>query len=214
MAVTEITIDTLPVLFEAVAKEFEEKKELLCEMDARMGDGDLGLTMSKGYGALPQLIRDQTDPSNIGKTLMKAGMKMSGVVPSTMGTLMSSGIMSGGKALNGKTAIGAQEMAEFLSAFAEGLQKRGKCQPGDRTIYDAMKPAGDRAKEKAEAGGSLGDVISAALDGANAGVEATKEMVPKYGKAAVFAAKAKGTEDQGAVAGRCLIEGLARYILA
>ena len=202
MAVTEITIDTLPVLFESVAREFEEKKELLCEMDARMGDGDLGLTMSKGYGALPQLIRDQTDPSNIGKTLMKAGMKMSGVVPSTMGTLMSSGIMSGGKALNGKTAIGAPEMAVFLIAFAEGLQKRGKCQPGDRTIYDAMKPAGDRAKEKAEAGL------------ANAGVAATKEMVPKYGKAAVFAAKAKGTEDQGAVAGRCLIEGLARYILA
>ena len=53
-----------------------------------------------------------------------------------------------------------------------------------------------------------------ALDGANAGVATTKEMVPKYGKAAVFAAKAKGTEDQGAVAGRCLIEGLARYILA
>ncbi len=214
MAVTEITLETLPELFEEVAKEFAEKKELLCEMDARMGDGDLGLTMSKGYGALPQLIRDNTEPDNIGKTLMKSGMKMSGVVPSTMGTLMSSGIMAAGKALAGKTVIGGPELGVFFTAFAEGLQKRGKCQAGDRTIYDAMKPAADKAAAKAAEGASLEEVLKAALEGATEGVEATKDMVPKYGKAAVFSAKAKGTEDQGAVAGKSLIEGMARYILA
>ena len=48
----------------------------------------------------------------------------------------------------------------------------------------------------------------AALEGAKAGVEATKEMTPKYGKAAVFAAKALGTEDQGATAGMLLVQGL------
>ncbi len=39
------------------------------------------LTMDKGYGALPDLIRENAEPGDIGKTLMKAGMKMSSVVP-------------------------------------------------------------------------------------------------------------------------------------
>lgn len=212
MAVEAITIETLDDLFESVAAIFADKKDELCAMDARMGDGDLGLTMSKGYGALPQLIRDNTDPQDIGKTLMKAGMKMASVVPSTMGTLMASGLMAAGKALKGKTEIGPEEMATFVAAFADGLTKRGKCQPSDRTIYDAFLPAAEQAKKAADAGGSLSDVAEAALKGAEQGVEATKDMIPKYGKAAVFAAKAKGTEDQGAVAGKYVLEGIRNYI--
>ena len=56
---------------------FADKRDELCDMDAKMGDGDLGLTMDKGYGALPDLIRENAEPGDIGKTLMKAGMKMS-----------------------------------------------------------------------------------------------------------------------------------------
>ena len=212
MAVEKVTIETLDDMFSSVAAIFVEKKEELCAMDARMGDGDLGLTMSKGYGELPQLIRDNTDPHDIGKTLMKAGMKMAGVVPSTMGTLMASGLMAAGKALKGKNEIGPGELATFVSAFADGLQKRGKCQPGDRTIYDAFLPASEQATQAADAGGTLSDVAEAALRGAESGVEATKDMIPKYGKAAVFAAKAKGTEDQGAVAGKYVLEGIRNYI--
>ena len=106
----KFTTEQLPELFAGVASMFAEKKEELCDMDAKMGDGDLGLTMDKGYGALPQLIKENTEPGDIGKTLMKAGMKMAGLVPSTMGTLMSSGVMEGGKALKGKTEFGAEEL--------------------------------------------------------------------------------------------------------
>ena len=77
----DIRIEDLPELFESIAKVFVEKKDELCAMDANMGDGDLGLTMSKGYSAMPDLIRENTVENNIGKTLFKAGMKMSSVVP-------------------------------------------------------------------------------------------------------------------------------------
>ena len=96
---TEIRIEELPELFEFIAKVFVEKKDELCAMDANMGDGDLGLTMSKGYSAMPDLIRENTVENNVGKTLFKAGMKMASVVPSTMGTLMASGLMEAGNRL-------------------------------------------------------------------------------------------------------------------
>ena len=211
---TSITCEQLPALFQGVAAVFAEKKEELCEMDAQMGDGDLGLTMDKGYGALPSLLQENMEVGDVGKTLMKAGMKMSSVVPSTMGTLMSSGIMEGGKALKGKAELGAAELAAYLTAFAAGIQKRGKCQLGDRTILDAVDPAARAAERAAAEGGDLAAVLNAACEGAAQGVEATKSMTPKFGKAAVFAAKAAGVPDQGAVAGACMLDGLKRGLEA
>lgn len=206
-----ITCRELPELFQGVADIFSEEKDRLCEMDAKMGDGDLGLTMSKGYGALPQLITDNLQEDSVGKTLMKAAMKMQSLVPSTMGTLMSSGIMAGGKAVGNKGEMTSADLAAFLTGFAGGIQKRGKCSLGDRTILDSVDAAAKAAEKASEEGADLRKVIDAACAGAEAGVEATKDMIPKYGKAAVFAAKAKGVPDQGAVAGQLLIEGLARY---
>ena len=134
----KITFEQLPEWFEGVAAIFTEKKDELCDMDAKMGDGDLGLTMHKGYAALPDLIRENSETGDVGKTLMKSGMKMASVVPSTMGTLMSSGVMEGGMALKGKSELGPAELATYLTAFAAGVQKRGKCALGDRTILDAV----------------------------------------------------------------------------
>ena len=81
----EILAKDVPEWFKGASNIFAEKKVELCEMDANMGDGDLGLTMSKGFGALPDLIAENMDENNIGMTLVKAGMKMAAVVPSTMG---------------------------------------------------------------------------------------------------------------------------------
>ena len=93
-------------VMEAVAQIMTEQADHLCEMDARMGDGDLGLTMKKGYCALPEIYAG-LEEADMGKRLSKAGMKMSSVVPSTMGTLMSSGWMEGGKRLIGKEEVDA-----------------------------------------------------------------------------------------------------------
>lgn len=207
-----IKLEDLSKLFEGVAEIFDEKKDELCEMDANMGDGDLGLTMQKGFSQLPRLIVENEEANDIGKTLFKSASKMAGIVPSTMGTLMSSGIMEAGKVLKGKEELDTADFAEFLMAFAQGVQKRGKCQAGDRTILDSVLSAAERAKGLDLATASFKDVIEAACEGAKDGVEATKDMIPKYGKAAVFSAKAKGIPDQGAVAGMYLIEGLSRFL--
>lgn len=203
----EIKINDWISIMDAVAQVMTEHADRLCEMDARMGDGDLGLTMKKGYRALPAIYAGLEEP-DMGKRLSKSGLKMSSVVPSTMGTLMSSGWMEGGKRLVGKEAVDAVDFAAFLCAFADGIAKRGKCVPGDRTVLDAILPAAQGAERAASSGSDLTATALAALEGAKAGLAATKNMVPKYGKAAVFAAKALGTEDQGATAGMLLVQGL------
>ena len=211
-----ISFQQVPELFDRVGQMFADRKDELCEMDARLGDGDLGLTMSKGFGALPGLMREEA-PSvagDVGKLLVKAGMKMSSLVPSTMGFLMSAGIMEGGKALKGKTEVDGVALAGYLAGFAAGVQKRGKCDEGQRTIYDAVKPAADAATAYVEKSqnASLLSVISAAEVAAKAGVEKTKTMVPVFGKAAVHAAQSAGLADQGATAGFYMIHAMYQYL--
>lgn len=212
----KLTIGDVPEMFEKVAEIFREKKEQLCEMDAAMGDGDLGLTMSKGYGALPGFLRETAVEGEIGKQLMKAGMKMQNEVPSTMGTLMSAGIMQAGKAFKGKTELVPADMATYVTAFAEGIQRRGKCALGDRTILDSVDAGARKAVALVESApdATFADVMAAAVDGADEGVKATKDMIPRFGKAAVHAAKAKGVMDQGALAGYYMLLGLKNYFVS
>lgn len=208
-----ITTENLPDLFAAVAQVMAERAELLCGMDARMGDGDLGLTMKRGFAALSEALRTSGE-LDLGKRITSAAMKMAGTAPSTMGTLMASGLMRGGMALAGASEIGPAEFSLFLNAFAEGIAKRGKCARGERTVLDAVGPAADRAAEllAQRPDATLSSVASTALEGARSGVESTKAMVPKYGKAAVFAGQTAGIPDQGACAGMYFLEGLFRYL--
>ena len=198
----KLTLNQIPDVFVPVAEIFAQKKEELCDMDAKMGDGDLGLTMDKGYGA-----------GDFGKVFMKSGMKMASIVPSTMGTLMSSGLMGAGRELKGKVELVPSDFALFYHGFAEGIAKRGKCAAGDRTIYDALYSAAKKVNESLTNSPNLSflEISEIALIGAEEGVEATKCMIPKFGKAAVFSAKANGIADQGAVAGYYLLVGIHNY---
>ena len=139
---------------------------------------------------------------------------MANLVPSTMGFLMSSGVMEGGKNLKGKTEIDGMGLAAYLVGFAAGIQKRGKCQTGQRTIYDSVFPAAQAAKELTEKNpeASLSEVVAVALNAAKEGTESTKSMVPVFGKAAVHAAQCAGIADQGEVAGYYKILGFYNYI--
>lgn len=205
------TIDDTRTMFDGIAEMFDRQCEKLCEMDAMMGDGDLGLTMKKGFAVCAETIRQSQD-TNPGKAIMMAGMKMSSAVPSTMGTLMSSGLMTGGKIVADKFEWGSAEFAAFLDGFCAGVAKRGKCAPGDRTIYDALYTASEHARQAQKAGENLDGVAKAAWEGALEGIESTKQMMPKYGKAAVFSEKAIGHADQGAVAAGLLMEAMYRSI--
>lgn len=207
-----VLIQDLPAMFQKIGDIMRENEAYLCQLDAEMGDGDLGLTMRKGFGALPEIMEALLkEEQNLSKLLMKAGMKLASVVPSTMGTLMGSGIMGGGKALAGKEMIGGQELALFYRGFADGIAKRGKCQPGDRTVLDAVDCAAVSAAACAD--GSLTMVASAALQGAKTGLEATRTMLPKFGKAAVFSQKAVGCVDQGAVVGVLFAQAICDFCI-
>ncbi|MDY6287253.1 MAG: DAK2 domain-containing protein [Lachnospiraceae bacterium] len=207
-----MTAAQLPDMLGVIAKEMAGHEEELCAMDAKMGDGDLGLTMKKGFGALPE-VAASLDHKDLGKDLMTCGMRMSSAIPSTMGFLMGSGFMSGGRAIAGATEMTGENYAKFLRGFANGIIHRGKCHPGDRTILDALDAAAAAAEKaiKDYPAAGFDETAAAAADGAVAGADATIHMKPKFGKAAVHEQQADGTRDQGAVAGMYMVQAISDF---
>ena len=183
---------------------FNDNKNFLVELDARMGDGDLGLTMSKAFTAVFDELGN-TAETDIGKIFMKAGMLMAKAAPSTMGTLMGTGFMRGGKAVSGRDALSTADLADFFEAFVNGIMERGKAKPGDKTIDDALKPVADTLMElKGEA---VSTALQSALLSAQSGLESTKNMVAQHGRIAYYKEQSRGQEDPGATAGVILIKG-------
>ncbi|MBR2577681.1 MAG: dihydroxyacetone kinase subunit L [Erysipelotrichaceae bacterium] len=205
-----IEISDLSKAFRKVAETMDENSEKLCEMDAMMGDGDLGQTMKKGFAAFSQAFDEQEDVPQVGKRIVKAAMKMSSAVPSTMGTLMSSALMSGGMKIANNETLDAASFKSFIDGLVEGIIKRGKCERGDRTVLDALGAAADSVSEAltANAAANLEEVFASAIKGVRQGAEDTKAMQPKFGKALVHRDKAEGVIDQGAYCGMLLIEAL------
>lgn len=183
-----------------------ENKDYLIELDSKMGDGDLGLTMAAVFAAADEFAQSYTD-DDIGGLLMKGGMAMAKAAPSTMGTLMATGFMRGGKAVKGSTELGLAETAVFWRAFVEGIMERGKSKPGDKTIIDALYPAVEALEVSAAAGDA--DIVfaaSIAAGAAEAGRDATVGMIAQHGRAAYYQEKSKEIMDPGATMGAILFD--------
>lgn len=205
------TKETMVKVMTCCSKLMEENKQYLIDLDSALGDGDLGLTMTAGFAEGLNFV-SQSAESDLGKLTMQMGMAISKKVPSTMGTLVASGFMGAGKSAKGKNELDASQTASFMEAFVTGVMNRGKAKPGDRTLVDSLYPAVEAFKKAVTDGAKLKDAFKVALDASIAGVEATKTMKPKFGRAVYYGDQVLGKEDQGAVVGKLIIEGFTQAV--
>ena len=204
---TQLDIAALSDFIVEAAGLMEQNKDYLIELDAAMGDGDLGLTMTAGFGKAREFVASAHE-TDVGRLLMKIGMTFAQAVPSTMGTLIASGFMKAAKAVMGNTALDVAGTATFAEGFVNGIMERGKGKPGDRTIIDSLYPAAQALRAAADAGKSLVEGCADAQQAAEQGVEQTKQMMPQFGRAVYFGEKALGRPDQGAIVGALFYQAL------
>lgn len=173
-----------------------EQRDALIALDQQVGDGDLGITMQKAFAAADAMVLPEQD--GIGEYFARCGVAMAKAAPSTMGTLMATGFMRGGRALPAATdELDGPLLARFFNAFTQGIEERGKARPGDKTVLDVLLPAGQALSNGVAGGASLEQSVGAALQAARQGLDATRGMVPQQGKAACFAEKSIGIADPG-----------------
>jgi dihydroxyacetone kinase-like protein len=178
----------------------------LIQIDSEIGDGDLGLTMSKAFRVAADEMSTSED-DDVGMFFAKAGMAMAKAAPSTMGTLVATGFMRGGKAVKGKTDLSSADLAVFFRAFADGVMERGKTKPGNKTIVDVLDPVASALEAAASEGGDAAALSERAIAAAEAGEAAAREMISQHGKAAIYREQTVGKPDPGANAGVLIVRG-------
>lgn len=186
-------------------------RDYLIKLDSVVGDGDLGLTMSDGFVAAYKAVVDSEEP-DAGKLLYSAGKAMSTAVPSTMGTLMASGLMQAGKVLKGKTQLEPSDIVDLFQAYLEGVENRGKAKVGDKTFLDGLDPAVKAMRVALDSGNSLTEAATRAREAAEEGFKNTTTMIAVHGRAATRGEASRTLEDPGAAVAMLIMSAFEKSI--
>lgn len=135
-----LTVDDVKGILSEISSLMDENKEYLCKLDSALGDGDIGLTMSKGFRAVREELPNITE-KDIGLIMIKSAGVMGEKAPSTSGTLMASALLRAGKVSKGKSELTLEDLVELYKAMVTGIMERGKAKLGDKTILDSFIPA-------------------------------------------------------------------------
>ena len=146
-----------------------------------------------------QETADTYEGTQISELLMKSAMSCNKAAPSTMGTLMSSGIMAIAKSAKGKDGFEDADVVAMPRLFAEALMARGGAKPGDKTILDALCPMADTVEAAFAEGKSLRDAFLAGADTAEKSAQATAGMRAAAGRAKWLGERAAEYPDGGAI---------------
>ena len=195
------TIDASGVVsaIERVAARLVDVRDWLTELDAAMGDGDLGINMAKGAAALEAYLAANEPGDDLGKFIAGAGMAFNRAAPSTMGTLIATALMRAGKVVRGAAQLDGPALSKMLQAADEGMQERGKAKPGDKTILDALHPAAGAFGKAIKDGESLTAAGAAMLAAARAGRDAVIPLQSRVGRASWVGERTKDKPDPGTV---------------
>lgn len=207
----ELSVKQTTELLLTIAKKIQSKREILGDIDRKIGDGDHGEGMYEGfskveteltakkYTTLSALFKD------VGNTLIFSMGGASGVL---FGSLFR-GIA---QSITNEHELTVQDIYSGSLAALEEIKKKGNVESGDKTMVDALSPAVLSMKTCVESGKeNLLEFFQQARINAVKGVEATKKMVAKKGRAKSLGNRTLGLQDAGATSIMYIFEAMEDY---
>ncbi len=202
-----MNVKSMAGAFASISGIMTENKDYLVELDQQNGDGDLGIYMDAGFKAVSDYIA-ATEETDLGKIFLKLSGIFNETAPSSLGTIISIGLMGMAKSLKGKTDAGIPEIAGAMETGIAAIMEKAKSKPGEKTILDSLCPGIEVLKYS----GSQEEAVvwANALEAASKGSESTKDMKSVHGRAAYYAEKSIGILDGGSVVGKLIFEGICK----
>lgn len=189
-----------------------DQKEYITELDASTGDGDHWVNIHKGFEKIVELS-DQLENLSLSDMFKKVGMTLFSAVGGSSGALYGSGYIAMSKACKDIDALDIHSFYTTYEAMLKEMMKRGKTEPGKKTMIDALYSALVAYKKAIDQGLEEKEVIDAFIQGANDGAQATKAMEAVKGRASYRTDKGVGHLDPGAVTMAMQLESIGNLIL-
>lgn len=200
-----ISYDAVVRWVKEFAATIAKNKEYLTRLDSAIGDADHGINMDRGMrAALAKL--DGVSGNDVGNLLKTVGMTLVSTVGGAGGPLYGTLFMQMGTAASGKEELVPEDWAAALEAAITGVQARGKAEPGDKTMVDALLPARDALRAALAGGTPLDEALRRSAGAAEEGMKATIPLVARKGRASYLGERSAGHQDPGATSSYLLLK--------
>jgi len=190
-------------ILERIAKHMQTVSAELCAADGALGDGDLGITVAKGFAEAATQPLD----GDLGQAFLTMAKAFQRVSSSSYGTLVATAFMSAAKHLKGKTEIAAGDLAALLAGACEAMIARGKGALGDKTVLDVVDACA-RHLQASSPDDFSPSLLEELIGVATATVESFKLQPNKLGRARMFGERSIGLVDPGQLAFLRILESL------
>lgn len=203
-----VTYDDAVRFVRTYAERIAERKMELTELDSAIGDADHGINMDRGFQAVLGKI-DALPAGDIGALFKTVGMTLVSTVGGSGGPLYGTLFLQMGVATAGKAELTPADWQAALEAAVAGVIARGKAEPNDKTMVDALIPARDAFAAALASGATFPDALRAAAIGAEEGMRATIPLVARKGRASYLGERSAGHQDPGATSSQMLMQAAA-----
>jgi len=204
-----VAVDALAKWVDQFAALVNENREYLTSLDSAIGDADHGANMARGMTAAREAI-EAAQPTSCGALLSKVGMTLVSTTGGASGPLFGTFFLRMGSVLGDSAEASPEQLGSSLRAGLEGIVARGRAEPGDKTMYDALAPAVDAFEKAVAHHGGLRPAAQQASAAAAAGRDATKAMLARKGRASYLGERSVGHIDPGAASIALLFDAAAR----
>ncbi len=203
---TILVADAGPAVI-TVARAVIAAQAQLSEIDGQTGDGDHGINMAKGF----RLVIERLGERKFGLTegLRTVGDTLLGDIGGSMGPLYGSFFTEAADALGDHETLDAPLFGAMLRAGEAAIVDLGQARPGDKTLIDVLTPARAAFDASVAAGQDFGTALEALVAASRAGLEATRDMVARLGRASRLGERSRGVLDAGAASCDIILRAIA-----
>lgn len=194
-------------VFENMEAEIYANKQFLTDIDAAIGDGDHGINLCKGFKAVGEKLY-KASCKDWGDMFKSAGMSIVSNVGGASGPLYGTAFIKAAPLGAGKTEISLYDFSEILNAGINGIKLRGGAEKGDKTMLDALIPALEEVNRGLEGNMDAITTLENAFRASEAGVEYTKSIAAKKGRASYLGDRSIGHQDPGATSSCLLLKAI------
>ena len=187
-------------------KTIQTNKDYLCEVDSKIGDGDHGLNMNKGFTITEEKLSG-TD-FDMTKGLSVLSQVLMEDIGGSMGPLYGVFFDEMSMACANADGVDAAVFKDMLNNAVDGVMNIGGAKPGDKCLVDSMDPARKAYNAALEAGKDFTAALDDMKAAAKEGWQSTKDMVAKLGRASRHGEKSRGILDAGATSAYLMLTSI------
>ena len=197
---------------DAVAAAIIAQKDYLTDLDRQIADGDHGINMARGFQAAMDAVEEMDDTTKPGPVLETIGRAFIHNVGGAAGPLYGTGFIKAAAVCDEDTNLNVASFEKLLGAAIAGIEKRGHAKKGDKTMLDALIPIHACFLPENAEGKTLFEVLQDASHAAKEGVDYTKTIAARRGRASLVGERSIGHEDPGAVSSMLMNRALYNFL--